>query len=69
MESTYEYQGGVKIVVILLVEVPVILVRLPVEHLIEVPAGIHLLVCGRELFQYMAKGTQGVIKARNALMC
>jgi len=69
MESTYEYQGCVKVVVILLVEVPVILVRLPVEHLIKVPAGIRLFFCGRELFQYVAKGTQSVVKAGNALMC
>jgi len=69
MESTYEYQGRVKVVVILLVEVPVILIRLPVEHLIKVPAGIRLFVCGGELFQHMAKGTQSVVKAGNALMC
>ena len=53
---------------VLLVEVPIILVRLPVEHLIKVPAGIHLFVCARELFQYKAKGAQSVVKAGKAFM-
>jgi len=40
--STHEYQRRIQVVVILLVEVFVVFVRLLVEHLVEMPTGIHI---------------------------
>ena len=51
-DLTNEYQGCVQVIVVLLVEVSVVLVRLSVEHLVEVSTGIHLwrFIMWRELF-------------------
>ena len=42
LRATYKYQGGIKIIMIFVVEVLVILVGLPIEHMVEVLAGICL---------------------------
>jgi hypothetical protein len=51
--------------VIFLVEILVILVRLSVEHLVEMAAGVHLwwFVRGCEPFQYEMKGAQSLIES------
>ena len=41
-DSTHEYQSCVEVIVILIVEVSVVLVRLLIEHLVEVSTGVHL---------------------------
>ena len=63
--KTYENQDGVEVVVILLVKIPVVLVRLSVEHLVEMPAGVHLwwFARSREPFQHQVKGAQSLIES------
>ena len=41
LEPTHEYQRRIGIIVMLLVEVPVVLVCLLIEHLVEVSTGVH----------------------------
>ena len=65
--STHEYQGRVEVVVVLLVEVSVVLVRLSVEHLVEVSTGIHLwpgFVRWREFFNGDTQSLYRIVQAK-----
>ena len=55
---------------VFLVKIYVVLVRLSVEYLVEMRAGVHLWwsVCGCEPFQRKIKGTQGLFEPGNVVI-